>query len=162
MKATDLKAGEVIAAFFAEKGVRHVFTVSGAGNIRILDAIHRTGSAQIVCTHHEQAAAQAAIGYFRASGRVAPVVVTMGGGAANVVTGIVSAWMDSIPLVVVAGTENRYYTERLRAHGVQSFDLWSMVAGVTKYAGTRIDHAWAEALHGRPGPVLMEVALNAQ
>lgn len=167
---------DLIAQFFAEREFTHCFTVSGAGNIRILDAIRRLGKTKIICTHGEQAAAQAAIGYYRASDRVAPVIVTCGGGAANVVTGIVSAWMDSIPLFVIAGQESRR-NDKLRAYGVQGFDLSKMVAGVTKDAGLLQTTLCAKPiLHGlykyaiethpaldrRFGPVVLEIPMDVQ
>ncbi len=160
--------GQLIAEFFAEKGLTHAFTVSGAGNIRILDAIARLGKTELICCHHEQACAQAAIGYYRVSGRVAPVIVTMGGGAANVITGVISAYMDSIPLLVIAGAENNYRPYRkFRSYGVQSFDLPHVVESVTKWSSTVLDLgglelAYRKATTGRFGPVVIEVPMDIQ
>ena len=92
----------------------------------MLDAVVQLGVTQLISCHHEQACALASVGYYRASGKIAPVIVTCGGGAANVVTGIVSAWMDSIPLFVIAGQES-VRNESLRAYGVQGFSLGAMV-----------------------------------
>ena len=175
-----MKASDALAGFIADLGCTHVFTVSGAGNIRMLDAIHRLGKTEIISTHHEQAAAMAAIGYYRASGEIAPVIVTCGGGAANVVTGIVSAWMDSIPLFVLAGQESRR-NDKLRAYGVQGFNLSRMVHGFTDY-GTkesavvkdadlietsdriefRLESCWDRMLQDRFGPVVIEVPMDVQ
>ena len=165
-----MTVSDLIAQFFAERGCGHVFTVSGAGNIRLLDAIARLGETVIVSCHHEQAAAQAAIGYWRGSGRVAPVVVTCGGGAANVVTGVVSAWMDSIPLFVIAGQESRR-NDNLRAYGVQGWPMGRAMREVTK-GHTLIDEfcdslltitaQYDEMLSGRPGPVVIEVPMDVQ
>lgn len=155
---------EILARFLAER-VSHCFTVSGAGNIRILNALSKT-PIQIISCHHEQACAQASIAYYRVSGRVAPVVVTCGGGASNVVTGIVSAWMDSIPLFVIAGQESRR-NERLRAYGVQGFDLITMVERQTKFSRFELTEdgfrgSWEEMLINRPGPVLIEIPMDVQ
>ena len=159
---------DLIAQFFEERGCRHAFGVVGAGNMRIFDAIHRRGYTKIICTHGEQAAAQSAIGYYRVSGRMAPVIVTCGGGASNVVTGVVSAWMDSIPMFVVVGQESRR-NDKLRAYGVQGFDLVSMVQNVCKAAALMdlpcdpmIYSAYETMLRGRPGPVVIEVPMDVQ
>lgn len=178
---------DLIAQFFEERGCRHAFGVVGAGNMRIFDAIQRLGRMEIICCHGEQAAAQAAIGYFRASSKIAPVLVTCGGGASNVVTGVISAWMDSIPLFVVAGQESRR-NDKLRAYGVQGFSLKRMVEGVVNeavliesaYKGWQLDFAdlyrktgQAQMFdsgggHGayrnvvRPGPVVIEVPMDVQ
>lgn len=158
--------GNIIAEFFFEKGVRHAFTISGAGDIRILDAIQTLGRTELISCHHEQSCAMAAIAYWRVCGVIAPVIVTCGGGAANVVTGIVSAWMDSIPLFVIAGQESRR-NERLRAYGVQGFNLSRMVERQTKFSrwepslqGFRC--AWDEMFRDRPGPVVLEVPMDLQ
>lgn len=169
-----MTVSDLVAQFFKEKGLIHAFTVSGAGNIRLLDAISRLGYTELICCHHEQACAQAAIGYYRASGRVSPCIVTCGGGASNVVTGIVDAWMDSIPLFVIAGQE-AIRNEKLRAYGVQGLNLSAMVQDVTKFSlpilfvcahfnptYMSLDGLWEEMLSGRPGPVLIEIPTDVQ
>ena len=161
-----MTVSDVIDQFFAEKGLTHAFGIVGAGNMRIFDAIYRLGKTQIICTHHEQAAAQAAIAYYRMSGRIAPVLVTCGGGASNVVTGIVSAWMDSIPLFVIAGQESRR-NDKLRAYGVQGFDLLDMTHKQTKgrwmlSKGECLQPAWDAMMYRRPGPVLIEAPIDVQ
>ena len=165
-----MTVSDLIAQFFAKRGCEHAFTISGAGNLRLLDAIHRLGKTTLVSCHHEQACAQAAIGYYRVSGKIAPCIVTCGGGAANIVTGIVSAWMDSIPLFVIAGQEN-FRNEKLRAYGVQGLNLSKMVHDVCKgaicivndpnIAGT-IDESYRHAIENRPGPVIIEIPMNVQ
>ena len=161
---------DLIAAFLVERGCKHVFGVVGAGNMRIFDAIQRRGYTQIVCCHGEQAAGQAAIGYYRVSGAIAPVLVTCGGGASNVVTAIVSGYMDSIPLFVIAGQESRR-NDKLRAYGVQGWDLVSAVAKVTKRAkietqayhvGDSLNLSYTLMMKGRPGPVVIEVPMDVQ
>lgn len=160
---------DLIAAFLVERGCKHVFGVVGAGNMRVVDAVVRHGI-EMVCTHSEQAAAQAAIGYYRASGRIAPVLVTCGAGASNVVTGVVSAWMDSVPLFVIAGQESRR-DDRLRAYGVQGFSLSAMTDDVSKISRmvtdakvckTALDYMWWKMSDGRPGPVVIEVPMDVQ
>ena len=140
----------------------------GPGNMRVVDAVVRHGI-EMVCTHGEQAAAQAAIGYYRASGRIAPVLVTCGAGASNVVTGVVSAWMDSVPLFVIAGQESRR-NDKLRAYGVQGFNLGAMCDDVAKWhhMADAMDIKWAlywawfNMADGRNGPSILEVPMDVQ
>ena len=171
-----MTVSDLVAQFLAEKECHHALVVSGAGNIRLLDAIHRLGKTALVACHSEQSCCQAAIGYYRCSERIAPVVFTMGGGAGNAVTGIVSAWMDSIPLFLIGGTENHYYRPehgRLRAHGVQSFNLCETVRGITNAAHLMNVHnlitpiacltsAYAQLFENRPGPVVIEIPIDVQ
>jgi len=90
------KVSDQIAEFLAEKGIRHVFGIVGAGNAHIFDSIDRRGFTEIVCVHHEQAGVMAMMTYFRTSGQVSASILTTGAGSANGVTGVVSAWMDSV------------------------------------------------------------------
>ena len=161
-----MTVADLVAEFFEARGCRHAFGVVGAGNMRVFDAIARRGYTHVICTHSEQAAAQAAIGYFRVRGQIAPVLVTCGGGASNVVTGVVSAWMDSIPLFVVAGQESRR-NHKLRAFGVQGFDLLDMLHRQTKgrwmaEKGACLQPAWDAMIYRRPGPVVIEIPMDVQ
>src|ERR1700759_1431545 len=98
-----MKGSEVVAEFLADRGIKHVFGIIGAGNANIFDAIGRLGETEIVCVHHEQAATMAMQIYYRMTGQPTAALLTTGGGAANGVTGVVSAWMDSMPGVVISG-----------------------------------------------------------
>lgn len=163
-----MTVSDQIAEFLAEKGCLHAFGIIGAGNLAIFDAIHRLGRTQIICVHHEQAAAQAAIAYFRASSKIAPVLVTTGAGSANAITGVLSAWMDSIPLYVIAGQEASR-NDALRAYGVQGFDVLHSVSKMTKGRVSVRQHSvvewkdlWNTMLEGRMGPVWIEVPTDVQ
>jgi hypothetical protein len=92
-----VKGSDLVATFLADREIRHVFGIIGAGNAHIFDSITRLGYTEIVCVHHEQAAVMAMNFYTRASGRPCAAIVTTGGGAANAFTGVVSGWMDSTP-----------------------------------------------------------------
>jgi acetolactate synthase-1/2/3 large subunit len=163
-----------IAEFLERRGIRHAFGVIGAGNAGLFDAIGRRGFTQIVCTHHEQAATMAMQTYYRASGQIAAVLLTTGGGSTNGVTGVTGAWMDSIPGLVIAGNENSRFAHAdnpLRVWGVQGYDSVAMVAKVTKYAKRvgraedtvlELETACDIALSGRPGPVWIEIPLDLQ
>ncbi len=169
-----IKVSDIIADFFEKKGIRHVFGIVGAANAHIFDSIANQGFTQIVCVHHEQAGTMAMQTYFRTSGTPTACLVTAGGGSSNAITGVVSAWMDSIPGLIISGNENTKYTTEnnpLRIWGVQGFDSVSMVMKVTKYA-TRVtdptqillelEKAYYISRSGRPGPCWLDIPLNIQ
>jgi acetolactate synthase I/II/III large subunit len=167
-----MNGSEAVAQFLKDKGVRHAFGIVGAGNAAIFDAVHRLGYTQIVCVHHEQAATMAAQAYWRVSGVLGVSIVTTGGGSANAVTGVVSAWMDSIPTLTISGNEARSHCESLwRGWGVQGFDSVAMVKKVTKNArrvyvaraiSRSLEEATNEALTGRFGPVWVDIPRDIQ
>lgn len=167
-----MMVSDYIAEWLEKKGITHAFGIVGAGNAAIFDALHRLGRTEIVCVHHEQAATMAVQAYWRASGRMAVALVTTGGGSANAATGIISAWMDSIPTFTIAGNEAIGHCESSwRGWGVQGFDSVAMVKGTTKEARrmrtarqiTRyLDEMYAIATTGRPGPVWLEIPRDIQ
>ena len=169
-----MKISDVIANFLEEKKIRHVFGIIGAGNAHIFDSIQSKGFTQIICVHHEQAACMAMQTYYRTNGEIAAAILTTGGGATNGVTGVVSAWADSIPGIVISGNENSKYVEwhkDLRMWGVQGYDSSAMVNKVTKYSKLALDanfvkyeleKAYFLALNGRPGPCWIDIPMNIQ
>ncbi|OIZ95159.1 hypothetical protein A1D18_03425 [Candidatus Rickettsiella isopodorum] len=174
MKNIFMKISEVIANFLAEKGIRHIFGIIGAGNAQLFDSIVSKGFTTIICVHHEQAACMAAQAYYRICGALSAAIVTTGAGSTNAITGVVSAWMDSIPCLVISGNENSKYTledNPLRIWGVQGYDSVAMVSKVTKYA-TRVlspneallalETAYYHALNAKPGPCWIDFPMNIQ
>ena len=169
-----VKVSDLIARFLAEKGAAHVFGIVGAGNAHIFDSVNKLGQSEIVCVHHEQAACMAMQTYFKTRGIPTASLLTTGGGVANGVTGVVGAWMDSIPGLVIAGNEASRHTRPsnpLRIYGVQGFDAVEMVRNVTKYAVRvmeparilyELEKAYLLATTGRPGPCWVEVPLDIQ
>lgn len=169
-----MKSADQIALFFKENKIKHVFGIIGAGNAQIFDSIFRLGYTEIICVHHEQAAVMAAQTYYRISGIVTAALVTTGGGSSNAVTGVVGAWMDSIPVLIIAGNENSKYTtneNKLRIWGVQGYDTIGMMRGVTKYCSRindpedvllKIEEAYSIAQMGRFGPAWIEIPMNIQ
>ena len=139
---SEMKVSDYIAKFLESNDIRHVFGIVGAGNAQIFDAITRLGFTEIICVHHEQAAVMAATTYYRMTGKVSVVLLTTGAGSTNGVTGVVSAWMDSMPVLIISGNENSRFTSPenpLRIWGVQGYDSTKMVEGVTKWTD-RIMH----------------------
>jgi acetolactate synthase-1/2/3 large subunit len=123
-------------------GVDVIFCITGAGNLAIIDALFRDGQIKIVYSHHEQAAVMEAQGYSRVSGKLGVALVTTGGGTSNVVTGVLSAYLDSVPVLVISGNESSFHCENpngLRAYGVQGFDSVAVLTPVTKHSIRVID-----------------------
>lgn len=167
-------ASDLIAEFLERQGIRHAFGIIGAGNANIFDAVNRRGSTELVCVHHEQAATMAMQTYYRVSGRPTAVILTTGGGSSNGVTGVLSAWMDSLPGIVISGNENSRFTRQdnpVRIWGVQGFDSTEMVRQVTKYAKRvtdphkvvyELEKAHHIAQDGRPGPCWIDIPMDVQ
>ena len=169
-----IKVSELIAKALEDLGIKHVFGMIGAGNVHLFEAIARRGYTEIVCIHHEQAATMAMQTYYRTHGKLAACLLTTGAGATNGVTGVLSAWADSIPGIIIAGNENSKFTKTdnpLRMWGVQGYDTVEMVRKITKYAHRvtnptqavyEIQKAAFMALDQRPGPCWIEIPMDIQ
>ena len=170
------KVSDYIADYIANRGIRDVFTVTGGGAMHMNDAFGHHPGLHCTYQHHEQACAMAAEAYARLDNRLAAVCVTTGPGATNAITGILGGWMDSIPMLVFSG-QARYATTvrstglKLRSMGVQECDIVPVVSSLTKYAHMVIDpdtiryhleKALYLAVHGRPGPVWLDIPLDVQ
>ena len=130
-----MKVCDYVAQFLAEREVKHVFGIIGGGNVTLWDAITRLGKTQIVCTHHEQAATMAASYYARVGNCLGVALVTSGAGSANAITGVIAAYMDSVPLLIVSGNENAgTLKDHNRVLGLQGYDSTQVVTCVTKDA----------------------------
>ncbi|MCR5790237.1 MAG: thiamine pyrophosphate-binding protein [Lachnospiraceae bacterium] len=171
-----IKLAEYIARFFVEKGVTDIFTITGGGAMHLNDAFGHRPELHCIYDHHEQACAIAAEGYARLSGRVAPVCVTSGPGGTNALTGVLGGFQDSIPMFVVSGQVKRETTTwstdvPLRQLGDQEFQIAEAAKTMTKYAcmvtepreiALHLEKAWYLCLHGRKGPVWLDIPLDVQ
>jgi acetolactate synthase-1/2/3 large subunit len=172
-----IRVADYIAQTLAQRGVRHVFMVTGGGAMHLNDAFGRCPKdLSVVCCHHEQACAMAAESYYRVTGRLAAVNVTTGPGSTNAITGVYGAYVDSMAMIVVSGqvkweTLVRSTNLPLRQLGDQEVDIIRMVGGVTKYAVLvkdpqsiryHVERALHLAVSGRPGPVWLDVPINVQ
>jgi acetolactate synthase-1/2/3 large subunit len=161
-----------VAGFLADRGVTCVFGLCGHTNISLLAALERRGEPRFVTTRHEQVAAHAADGLARASGRPAAIVLHVGPGITNAATGVATAALDSVPMVVIAGDVPSYYEGR-GPH--QEFNLHRDADQISVYEPfvkrawrvRRADQvprilarAWDLALAGRPGPVLVSMPMD--
>ena len=147
------------------EGVEYIFGLSGGAAIPIFDALVDS-SIKLILTRHEQGAAHMADGYARATGRPGVVLVTSGPGATNTVTGLLTAHMDSVPIVVITG---QCVADMLGKDGFQEADVTSITYAVVKHSylvrrSDDIPRITREAFHlagtGRPGPVLVDIPKN--
>ena len=172
-----IRVADFIAQFLADRGVRHIFMVTGGGAMHLNDAFGRERRIRYVCNHHEQACAMAAESYARLSGRIGVVNVTTGPGGINALNGVFGAWTDSVPMLVVAGQVKRetcmafHDVPGLRQLGDQEADMIGMVRGITKYAEIvrepeairfHLEKALHLATSGRPGPAWLDVPIDVQ
>ncbi|WP_391574637.1 thiamine pyrophosphate-binding protein [Cohnella sp.] len=169
-----MKAAKYIVDYLARQGVTHVFEMAGGAIAHLLDALAEREDIAAVSMHHEQAAAFAAEGYARASGKVGVAMATSGPGALNLLTGIGSCYFDSVPCVFLTGQVNTYefkFDDPVRQNGFQETDIVSVARPLTKYATLvtnasrlrfELEKAWAIARSGRPGPVLLDIPMNVQ
>ena len=171
------RVADVIVDVLAENGIDICFSVVGGGAMHLNNAfLLAKDRIRTIYNHHEQACAMAAEGYARLTGNVAAVCVTSGPGGTNTINGVQGAWVDSLPMVVVAGYP-RYETTAastgldIRTRGVQENDIISQVRPITKYAKLLLDPlavraelqtAICLARTGRRGPVWLSVPLDIQ
>ncbi|WP_333819587.1 thiamine pyrophosphate-binding protein [Ohtaekwangia sp.] len=169
-----MKISDYIAWFLQQKGVSHVFELSGGMITHLLDSISQSTSIRIVTMHHEQSAAFAADAFGRVTGIPGVALATSGPGATNLLTGIASCYFDSSPAVFITGQVNRHEQKgarEIRQLGFQETDIVSMAKPVTK-ACFKIESAeevpyvfekaFAIAREGRPGPVLIDIPMDVQ
>ena len=171
---TKITVANQIFEFLESIGVDRVFLVPGGGNMFLVDAVATQAGIEFIATHHEQSAVISAEYYSRVSGKIGVALVTTGPGSTNAVTGIAGAWLDSIPVLVLAGqvkTSDLNTGNKLRQRGPQEIDLVSMVAKISKFSKTCLEakncvadiaDGVKKAVHGRPGPVVFEIPLDIQ
>lgn len=171
-----IKIAKLIADFWVENGIEHVFTVTGGGAMHLNDAFGHEEGLTCVYNHHEQASAIAAEGYTRLSGNLAGVCVTSGPGATNAITGVVGGWLDSIPMFIISGQVKRETTlwatnVPLRQLGDQEFNIVDCVKTMTKYSHMvvnpneilyHLQKAFYLCKEGRGGPVWLDIPLDVQ
>ena len=135
----EQKVAEFIADILLENGITQIFSVVGGGAMHLNDAFNNASGLTSIFNHHEQACAMAAESYARLNNTPACVCVTTGPGGTNAITGVLCAWQDSIPMLVISG-QVRYETTvgatglKLRQFGEQEHDILATVKSITKYA----------------------------
>ena len=158
-----ITGAEIIIESLKREGVRHIFGYPGGVVLNIFDLLYDNKDIQLILTRHEQGAIHAADGYARATGKAGVALVTSGPGATNTVTGIATASMDSIPLVVLSG---QVPTMLIGNDAFQEADIVGITRPCTKYnflvkdvkdLSRTIKEAFHIATTGRPGPVLIDL-----
>ncbi len=171
------RVADIIVDTLADLGVRQAFCVVGGGAMYLNNALGITKRITTMYNHHEQACAIAAVGYAKyMQNTPALVCVTTGPGGTNTLTGIMCAYQDSTPMIVISG-QVRYDTTvphcglPLRRRGEQEFDIINSVTNTTKYAKMVLDplsvrrevrKAYHIAMEGRRGPVWLDIPMNVQ
>ncbi len=158
-----LSGAEMVVRSLIDQGVKHVFGYPGGAVLDIYDALHTVGGIDHVLVRHEQGAVHMADGYARATGDVGVVLVTSGPGATNAITGIATAYMDSIPLVVLSG---QVHSSLIGYDAFQECDMVGISRPVVKHSflvkraediPTVLKKAFYLASTGRPGPVVVDL-----
>jgi len=164
----ELSGAQILVETLVEQGVEVIFGYPGGAVLPIYDAIFGHPSLRHILVRHEQAAAHAAEGYARATGRPGVVLVTSGPGATNAVTGITDALMDSIPMVVITG---QVATTLIGTDAFQEADTIGITRHCTKHnylvkdparLASTVREAFHIATQGRPGPVLIDIPKDVQ
>lgn len=157
-------------------GIRQVFLVTGRGALFLSDALAKHPELEPVSVHHEQSAAFAAVAYAQQSQGLGACLVSTGCASTNTITGVLSAWQDGVPCVVISGQNILKETTRhtgipLRTYGQQEADIIEMVRPITKFATmitepqeirAAMDTALRLANTGRKGPVWIDIPLDLQ
>lgn len=163
-----LKGSDIVVECMLEQGVDTVFGYPGGSILNIYDSLYQySDRIRHILTAHEQGAAHAADGYARSSGKTGVVFATSGPGATNLVTGIATAYMDSVPLVAITCN---VVTPLLGRDSFQEIDIVGVTMPITKHnflvkqaedIAPTIRKAFAIAASGRPGPVLVDITKDA-
>lgn len=170
------RVADIIMETLVENGITDCFAVVGGGAMFLDNALALNGNIHKFFNHHEQACSMAAEAYARLSGKMAAVCVTSGPGSTNAITGVMGAWQDSLPMIVLSG-QVRYAISveksglPLRYRGIQEFEIIPSVKNMTKYAKMITDplsikremtKAIQIAMEGRRGPVWLDIPQDIQ
>jgi len=159
----ELSGSEIIIQFLKDEGVEYLFGYPGGAVLHMYDALHKQDAVKHILVRHEQGATHAADGYARATGKPGVCLVTSGPGATNAITGIATAYMDSIPLIVITG---QVPSHAIGSDAFQEVDAVGisrpcvkhnfLVKDLNKLAET-LKKAFYVATTGRPGPVVIDI-----
>lgn len=164
-----LSGADIIVKSLIDQGIQTVFGYPGGQIIHVYDSLYKyRDELKHVLTAHEQGAVHAADGYARATGKPGVVIATSGPGATNLVTGIATAYLDSIPLVAITGN---VMSSQIGTDSFQEIDITGITLPITKHnyfvgdikdLADTIREAFRLAVSGRPGPVLIDVPKDIQ
>lgn len=158
-----LSGGDMIARFLKDEGVEYIYGYPGGALLHIYDALYRQDAVKHILVRHEQAATHMADGYARATGKPGVVLVTSGPGATNAITGIATAYMDSIPMVILSG---QVMSHLIGEDAFQECDMMGISRPIVKHSLSVkspadipmiLRKAFYIASTGRPGPVVVDI-----
>ena len=161
-----LSGAEMVVQSLRDEGVEYVFGYPGGAVLDIYDAIHTLGGIEHILVRHEQAAVHMADGYARSTGKVGCVLVTSGPGATNAITGILTAYTDSVPMVIISG---QVMSNLIGRDAFQECDMVGISRPVVKHSfivkkaediPSILKKAFYIASTGRPGPVVVDIPKN--
>ena len=169
-----IRLADYVVKFLERKKIDTVFTVSGGGSIFLCDALYSSKKIKYISHHHEQAASFAAESYARAKNGVGCCFVTTGPGGTNTLTGVCSAWIDSVPVIFISGQVFLNQTIQKtgkRQVGVQEINIIDIAKPITKFSkmitdansiNFYLEKAYSIAKSGRPGPVFIDIPADIQ
>jgi|TARA_R110002124_G_scaffold251699_1_gene416951 acetolactate synthase I/II/III large subunit len=162
---------EYIVDFLYNIGVRKIFMLSGTGSVKLDDAFARKKGMEYVCARHEATAVVMAEAVAKLKNKLGVSVVTTGPGGTNAIAGVVEAWVDSTPVLIISGQVGTKQYIKDRAFGIQGFNIIDNVKRFTKYSALvqdpnqirfHLEKALHEAFSGRPGPVWLDIPMDLQ
>lgn len=169
-----IRLADYVIDFFAKKGVKDLFMVSGGGIMYLQDAVGRNTDIRYICNYHEQACAIAAEAYARVTNHLGVCLVTTGPASMNALAGMVGSWINSVPIIVLSGQVRTGLIadySKIRQKGPQEINIVDVASPITKYAVTVMDpqriryeleKAYFMATSGRPGPAWIDLPLDIQ
>ena len=167
-----MRVADYLANSISDLGVKNVFMLSGTGSVHLDDAFAFQKDINHICARHEAAAVYMAEAAAKLTGKIGVVIATTGPGGTNAISGIVEAWVDSAPVLVISGQVNTAQISKgVRSFGVQGFNIIENVQNITKYAVQitdpysikfHLEKAIHEATSGRPGPVWLDIPFDIQ
>ena len=167
-----MRVADYITDFLFKNGIKTSFMLSGTGSVFLDDAFANYAGMSYVSARHESAAVMMAVGYYKLSQKPGVALVTTGPGGANAVGGVVEAWVDSVPTIIISGqVESKFLDKDLRYFGVQGLNILPIIKPITKFSKTitdpysiqyYLDKALYFALEGRPGPVWLDIPFDIQ
>jgi len=174
-----IRVADYIADFVYKQGVKDIFMLSGGGSIYLDDGVACNKNLRSICVRNEATAPMMAEAYARLTGNLGIVYVTTGPGGTNAISGLVEAWVDSAPILIISGQVQRNQTSynafakniNLRTFGTQELNIIKIVESITKYSVMinkpesiryHLEKAVYFAKNGRPGPVWIDVPLDVQ
>lgn len=171
-----IMVSDYIAEYLVSHGITYNFTVPGGGAMYLNSSLGHQPGMHNIFMQHEQAAAMAAEAFYRVNNQLPVVCCTTGPGGTNTLTGVLGAWLDSIPMLIISGQVKYQATVRstgypMRIYGDQEFDIVKVVVSMTKYAEMvllpemikyHLDKAIYLARNGRLGPVWLDIPQNVQ